>query len=105
MDTAHWLLLELIGMSGAPILIALLASALWWRSVGRPILFLFFAVLSLWGLAGFAWPVAQDLLNPSKLGPATYPSAQFNVLLAIDIFVLALGVPLLLALRKALRRA
>jgi hypothetical protein len=104
MDTVHWLLLELIGMSGAPILIAVIASALWWRSLTQPVLFSLLAILSLWGLAGFAWPIAQHLLNPSKLGPATYPSAQFNVLLAIDMLVLVLGLPLLVALRKSLRR-
>jgi hypothetical protein len=105
MDTIHWLLLELIGMSGAPILIALIASVIWWRSVARPILFALIAILSLCGLAELVWPIAQDLFNPSSNGPATYPSAQFNVMLAMDVFVLVVGIPLLITLRKALRRS
>jgi len=104
MNTSQWLLLEIIGMLAAPFAFALIATLAAWRSTNQRALFLVFAVLAMCGLSAFIFPIAQDLLNPSKGGPATYPSAQFNVLLAHAVSVAVCGFPLLLWLHNALRR-
>ena len=104
MDTSHWLLLELIGISGIPLLVALAVIAFTWRSISRRALFSVLTVFLLWGLFALAYPLAQGVFNPSLAGPATFPSAQFNVFFASDMVVLVFGVPLLLWLRNALRR-
>lgn len=105
MDIQHWHLLGLIAMVGAPILLAIAATAVAWRSINRRALFLVVAVLSLWGLGSVTYPIALSVLNPSGGGPASYPSAEFNVLLANAILVALVGFPVLWWLRNALRRA
>ena len=104
MDIQQGYSLQLLAMAAAPFLIAMVASAVTWRSIKRPGLFLVFAVLSLWGLANFIYPMALGVLNPTATGPAIYPSAQFNVLLANALLVALIGLPLLWRLRSALRR-
>ena len=105
MDTSHVNLLQVIALAGAPLLFAALAISLAWRSVAHRVLFSALAVLCFWGLSGIIYPVALGLLNPTALGPATYPSAEFNVLAATAMLAALVGFPLLWRLRNVLRSA
>lgn len=98
-------LLETFAMAASPLWLAIIATVFVWRSITRPALFLVLAILSLWGLSNFIYSIVLYLLNPSHAGPATYPSPQFNVLLANAVLVALIGIPVLLWLRNALRRA
>jgi len=105
MDIIHLQLLELLLLTGAPFVFALVATAVAWRSIPHRALYAVLAVLSFWGLSTLTYPFLLDQLNPTASGPATYPSAQFNVIAANAAIGVLLGFPLMWWLRNALRAA
>jgi hypothetical protein len=105
MNTSQWLLLELIALTGTPlILFPLIAIAMAWRSVKHRALYALLAFLALGGLQSLLYTVVRHLINP-PLGPATYPSPMFNVLVVTALLVALVGFPILWWLRNTLRNA
>ncbi len=103
MATSQWLLLELIAVTGIPlVLFPLAAITLAWRSIKHRALYALLAFLAMSGLQSLSYPVILRLINP-PLGPATYPSPMFNVLLANAVLVALVGFPVLWWLRNTLR--
>ena len=103
MDIQHWYLLELIAITGTPlVLFPLVAIALAWRSVKHRALFVLLAFLTFAGLQSFLYPVLFNLFNP-PLGPATYPSPMFTLLVATAVLVGLAGFAVLAWLRNTLR--
>ncbi len=105
MDTIHWQLFELIGMLGAPFIFAFIATAFAWRFVSHRTLFLVISVLVFAGLSSFAFPLANDVFNPSRSERSIFPSPQFNALVAHAFVTAVLGFPIMHWLSKALRVA
>ena len=103
MDLSHLLLLQIILMLCLPLLFALSAIAFSWRTTTHLGLFAAICFVCFLGLAAIAYPLAVNWLNPSLQGPATYPSAQFNVLALTAACSAAFGFPIVLRLRRVLR--
>ena len=103
MDIQHWHLLELIAVTSTPlVLFPLIAITLAWRSVKHRALYALLAFLSFWGLQSFFDPILHHLFNP-PLGPATYPSPMFTLLVTSAVLVALVGFPVLGWLRNTLR--
>ncbi|MBS0160935.1 MAG: hypothetical protein JSS26_20335 [Nitrospira sp.] len=103
MDTTQLLLDEIIAITATPLfLFPLIAIALAWRSVKRRALYSLLAFLSFWGLQSFFYPTLRHIFNP-PLGPATYPSPTFTLLVVSALLAAAAGFPILWWLRNALR--
>jgi hypothetical protein len=103
MDTSHWLLLELIAVTGTPlVLFPLVAIVLAWRSVKHRALYVLLAFLTLAGLTNFLNAIIRAIVNPPA-GPSTYPSANFTVLFSVAVLVALIGFPILWWLRNTLR--
>ena len=104
MDVTQWHLLELIAVLGTPIILfPIIAIAFAWRSISHRALFAVFAFLSLTGLHQVVYTIIDHLIDPPLLGPSTYPSPKFTVLLITATLVGMLGLPVLWRLRNLLR--
>jgi hypothetical protein len=103
MATLDWQLLELIALTGAPAIFAVIAIVLAWRSISHRALFTLMAFLSLWGISAIVYPIAHDFIDPPLLSSAAYPSPLFNVLVITAASVALLGFSALWWLRSVLR--
>ncbi|MCE2968906.1 MAG: hypothetical protein LW847_01540 [Burkholderiales bacterium] len=89
-----------------PVIIGLVGTALAWRRVSRPVLFLVVSVLALLGIQaviapGVAWFLLGDFGNADAVAQQTY----FRVVGMAAAVVLVAGTPLLWWLYRGLRRA
>jgi ABC-type sugar transport system permease subunit len=89
-----------------PVIMAVLASALCWRSISHRTLFLVTATLSLGGLQGLFAPVATSVFLPCGAGLPSVTAHEpytYSVTVAA-IFQLTVGVAFLWRLSRAFRK-
>ena len=96
---------QIATLVGLPVIIAILASVIAWRTVSRPWLFLVASLLALLGLQGIAAPAATAVFYPSPVsGPLTWDSPFARGLVLSAVLQLAVGGPFLWWLSRGLRK-
>ena len=90
-----------------PVIVAVVAAALSWRRLGRPVLFLVTAVLSLLGIQAIVSPAVISIVLPSSSGltRAAANTAFVHSVVSAAVLVVVVGCPLLRWLFLGLRRA
>ena len=88
---------------GASVIISLIASAIAWRSVERPVLYSF---VSIFIMLGVGWVIIFVLAYSAHKTPQVMTDQDvFGVFGAAFLALVIIGVPLLYWVYKALRRA
>jgi hypothetical protein len=89
-----------------PLVLAVIATAIAWRHIGRPVLYFFTSCLCLLGLQGLAAPAAVGVFLPSGGGltlAAAHEAFSRSVIVGA-IIVFAVGSPFLWWLSRAFHR-
>ena len=94
-----------LALVSLPLLLGVLATAIVWRSVSRPWLFLVAAVLALLGLQGILAPAATALfLSSEGSAPLTTESGFGRALIFAAVLQVLMGIPFMWWLSRGLRK-
>ena len=104
MDIAKLYLLEIILTILAPMLIVAVLGTQMLHGLRYRYPLVLLAVLCTFVVQDFASTVFFALLNPTRTGPATFPSPTFNVLVASGVCALIVGYFAVLAIRVLAKR-
>lgn len=103
MDITHRLLLELIALAAAPILFAIVAVVVSWRSLTHHLVFSAVVFLSFSGLWSIVYSVILLMYESANASNKMYIVPAFNALAVTAIVVAGVGFPIIWLLRNALR--